>query len=297
MFSKLGKSLKKIGKRTLNEKNMEKTLEELKMILIQHDVAYEAAEDIVELTKKNMLGEEVGLFSLKKSLVDALRDAIKQILSIDEQFDLIEAIEKKKVSKMPYVILVLGVNGTGKTTTIAKLVNYLKKHKITSVVAASDTFRAGAIEQLEKHLKNLGVKIIKGKYNADPASVAFDAINHAIAKYIRCVIIDTAGRQTNNKNLMEELKKIKRVNNPDLTLFIGDSLAGNDVLVQARNFNDQIGIDASIITKLDADSKGGAALSIAHITRKPILFVGVGQGYDDLEPFDPNWFVDKILGK
>jgi fused signal recognition particle receptor len=189
----------------------------------------------------------------------------------------------------------LGVNGTGKTTTIAKLCNYFKKNKITTVVAGCDTFRAGAIEQLEKHLNNVGIRLIKGKYNSDPASIGFDAINHAISKYLNVVILDTAGRQTTNKNLMEEIKKIKRVNNPDLTLFIGDSLAGNDVLVQAEEFNKALQIDASIITKLDADSKGGAALSIAFITHKPILFVGVGQGYDDLLPFDTDWFIKKIL--
>jgi len=297
MFSKLGDALNKICKRTLTEENMTKTLEELKIILIKHDVAVKTAEDIVEITKNNMLGEQVGLFSLKKSLTEALKDGIKQILSIGLEFNLIDDIEKKKSINKPYVILVLGVNGTGKTTTIAKLVNYLKKNKITSVVAASDTFRAGAIEQLEKHLNNLGVRLIKGQYNSDPASIGFDAINHAISKHLSVVIIDTAGRQTNNKNLMEQLKKIKRVNNPDLTLFIGDSLAGNDVLIQAKNFNDEIGIDASIITKLDADSKGGAALSIAHVTRKPILFVGTGQKYDDLEPFNPDWLINKILGR
>ncbi|MBD3350486.1 MAG: signal recognition particle-docking protein FtsY [Candidatus Lokiarchaeota archaeon] len=296
MFSKLKGAFSKLGKRTLNEKNMENTLEDLKIALIKNDVAYDAAETIVEKTKKNMIGEQVGMFSLKKTLTEALKEAIYDILSIDQQFSLIEEIKKKKQSKEPYIILVLGVNGTGKTTTIAKLCTYFKKHKITSVVAASDTFRAGAIEQLHKHLKNVEVRIIKGKYNADPASVAFDAINHAVAKYINVVIIDTAGRQVTNKNLMEELKKIKRVNEPDLTLFIGDSLAGNDVLVQAEEFDKAVGIDASIITKLDADSKGGAALSIAHITNEPILFVGVGQGYEDLEAFDPQWFLKKLLG-
>lgn len=295
MFKKLGNALSKLGKRTLDKDNMEKTLEELKITLIQHDVAVRAAEAIVEITQNKMMGEQVGLFSVKKTLKEALKDAIKQILSIDEQFDILQKIEEKKKTKEPYVILVLGVNGTGKTTTIAKLCNYFKKNKITTVVAGCDTFRAGAIEQLEKHLNNVGIRLIKGKYNSDPASIGFDAINHAISKYLNVVILDTAGRQTTNKNLMEEIKKIKRVNNPDLTLFIGDSLAGNDVLVQAEEFNKALQIDASIITKLDADSKGGAALSIAFITHKPILFVGVGQGYDDLLPFDTDWFIKKIL--
>lgn len=295
MFSKLKNALSSIGKKTLNEKNMEDVLDDLKITLVKHDVAYDAAEEITELTKKNMAGEQVGLFSKKKSLINALKDAIKEILSVDTQFDILKRIQNKKKEKKPYVILVLGVNGTGKTTTIAKMSHLFKKNQISVVVAASDTFRAGAIEQLSKHMTNVGVRIIKGQYKADPASVAWDAIEHAQAKYINVVIIDTAGRQVTNKNFMEELKKIKRVNDPDLTLFIGDSLAGNDVLVQADEFNKAVSIDASIITKLDADSKGGAALSIAHITGKPILYVGVGQGYEDLKEFEPDWFVDKLL--
>lgn len=296
MFSKFKKSLKNIGKKTLTEKNMVKVLEDLKLTLIKNDVALDAAEHMVELTKKNLSGEKVGLFSTKKTLLSALQDAVREILSIDSQFDIIEKISEKNNEKKPYVILVLGVNGTGKTTTIAKLANYFKKNGKFSVVAASDTFRAGAIEQLSKHLNKVGVRIIKGQYKSDPASVAWDAIEHATAKGLHVVMIDTAGRQVTNRNLMEEIKKIKRVNNPDLTLFIGDSLAGNDVLNQAKAFNEALGIDASIITKVDADSKGGAALSIARITQKPILFIGVGQGYDDLEPFDPEWFVNKLLG-
>ena len=174
------------------------------------------------------------------------------------------------------------------------MVQLLKKNDVSVVVAAGDTFRAGAIEQLSKHMENLKTKLIKQNYKSDAASVAFDAINHAIAKKLSTVIIDTSGRQVNNKNLLEELKKIKRVNNPDLTLFIGDSLAGNDVLYQAEQFNLNVGIDASIITKLDADSKGGAALSITYITKKPIVYIGVGQGYDDLLSFDPKWFIENL---
>ncbi|MCP4760870.1 MAG: signal recognition particle-docking protein FtsY [archaeon] len=295
MFSKLKNALSGIGKKTLTEKNMEKTLSDLKLTLIKHDVAVEAAEAICDLTQKNLLGEQIGAFSTKKTLLNAIKEAVYEILSIEEQFDILEKIENKKSDNSPYVILVLGVNGTGKTTTIAKLTHFFKNNNFSSVVAASDTFRAGAIEQLSKHMKKVGIRVIKGQYNSDPASVAWDAIEHATAKHINVVIIDTAGRQVNNNNLMEEIKKIKRVNNPDLTLFIGDSLAGNDVLFQAQAFNNALEIDASIITKLDADSKGGAALSIAHVTRKPILFVGVGQGYDDLKQFNSEWFVKMLI--
>ncbi|MHA1819029.1 MAG: signal recognition particle-docking protein FtsY [Promethearchaeota archaeon] len=296
MFSKLKNSLKAIGKKTLTEKNISKILDELKLTLIKHDVALDVADAICDSIMKQYSGQKVGLFSGKKTLSEALKNAIYEILSREQDFNLIEAIKKKNEEGLPYVILVLGVNGTGKTTTIAKLANYLKKNGLLSVVAASDTFRAGAIEQLSKHLKNINIKIIKGQYGADPASVAWDAIEHATARHINVVFIDTAGRQVTNKNLLEEIKKIKRVNNPDLTLFIGDSLAGNDVLYQAEKFNEALKIDASIITKVDADSKGGAALSIAHITGKPVLFIGVGQGYDDLEPFNPEWFVKMLMG-
>jgi fused signal recognition particle receptor len=276
---------------------MEKFFSELEMALIRNDVAVEVAAEICEITKKNLIGEKVGMFSIKKGLMDSMRIALEELLSMDDiTFDLIERIKEKKKTQQPYVILVLGVNGTGKTTTIARLCQLFKKNDISTIVAASDTFRAGAIEQLSIHMKNVGIRVVKGQYNSDPASIGYDAIDSATSKGINVVMIDTAGRQVTNRNLMEELIKIKRVNNPDLTLFVGDSLAGNDVLNQAEAFNNALGIDASIITKVDADSKGGAALSITHITKKPILYVGVGQGYDDLIPFQPKWFVEKLIG-
>ena len=297
MFSKLRQSLKNLGKRTLNESNMDKIFTELELTLIRNDVAVDVATEICEITKKDLVGEKVGAFSLKKSLLEAVRNAIEELLNMEDiSFDLIDRINEKKKKNLPYVILVLGVNGTGKTTTIARLCQLFKNNKITTIVAASDTFRAGAIEQLSIHMKNVGIRVVKGQYNSDPASVGYDAVDSATAKGINVVMIDTAGRQVTNKNLMEELIKIKRVNTPDLTLFVGDSLAGNDVLHQAEAFNNSLGIDASIITKVDADSKGGAALSIAYITKKPILYIGVGQGYEDLEPFKTEWFVQKLLG-
>jgi fused signal recognition particle receptor len=296
MFKKLKKGLAKLFKITLSEKNMKKIVDDLELTLLKSDVGVIAAEQICKSTFKELEGQEVGAFSKKNTLSNAIRVAIKEILNIDNQFDLIDAIENRPKKFKPYVILVLGVNGTGKTTTIAKMVQLLKDNNISVVVAAGDTFRAGAIEQLSNHMKNLKTKLIKQDYKADAASVAFDAINHATAKKIKTVIIDTSGRQVTNINLLEELKKIKRVNEPDLTIFVGDSLAGNDVLVQADKFNEAVGVDASIITKLDADSKGGAALSIAYITKKPIIYIGVGQGYHDLIPFELDWFIEKLLG-
>lgn len=296
MFKKLKHGLTSVFKVKLNEKNMEKTFEELKITLLKNDVALYAAEKIVENTKKALDGVEVGAFSKKGLLQESVQKAIFEILNVQNQFDLVQEIRNNKKRNHPYVIMVLGVNGTGKTTTIAKLVQLLKKNQISVVVAAADTFRAGAIEQLSNHMENLKTRLIKQNYKADPASVAYDAIDHAIAKKIQTVIIDTSGRQVTNHNLIEELKKIKRINSPDLILFIGDSLAGNDVLYQAEKFNEAVGIDASIITKLDADAKGGAALSIAYTTKTPIIYIGVGQGYDDLIPFDPKWFIEKLMG-
>jgi len=203
--------------------------------------------------------------------------------------------KKKNQGGNPYIICFLGVNGTGKTTTIAKIAHYLKKNNISSVAAASDTFRAAAIEQLSYHMQNIGIRVIKHEYKSDPASVAYDAIQHAKAKDVDVVLVDTAGRQVSNKNLMREMQKIVRVSEPDLIVFVGDSLAGNDALNQAKAFNNSVGIDANILTKFDADAKGGAALSISYETKRPILFVGIGQGYDDLEPFDSELFISNIL--
>ena len=189
----------------------------------------------------------------------------------------------------------VGVNGTGKTTAIARIVHRLKGMNKSSVIAASDTFRAGAIEQLEKHAARLGVKLIKHKAGSDPAAIAYDAVEHAKARKKDVVLIDTAGRMQTNINLMDEMKKIKRVAKPDMIIFVGDSLAGNDAIDQAIKFNEAVEIDAAILTKIDADAKGGAALSIAHAVGKPILFVGIGQDYEDLVPFDPEWMVERLF--
>src|SRR5438132_1179389 len=189
-----------------------------------------------------------------------------------------------------------GDNGTGKTTTIAKLAYHIQKKGLTCVVAAADTFRAGAIEQLEKHAEAIGFKLIKHKAGADPAAVAFDAVEHARARGRDVVLIDTAGRMQTNQNLMDQMKKIKRVAKPNLTLYIGDALAGNDAIEQAKQFHEAVGIDGIILTKIDADAKGGAALSMAKTIGKPIVFVNLGQTYEDIRPFDTKWMVDRLLG-
>jgi fused signal recognition particle receptor len=296
MLDKLKNAFSSFVKKSLTEEKLEDSIDDLKILLIKNDVAMETAEEICNRIIENFKGKEIGLLSsTKKFLYDVLEDVISEILTPKEDITLLNEIEKKHSNDLPYIIVFLGVNGTGKTTTMAKIAHYLKKNEKTVVAAASDTFRAGAIEQLTYHMNKVGVKVIKQKYQADPASVAYDTIEHARSKNIDVVLVDTAGRQVTDKNLMAEIQKICRISQPDLKIFIGDSLAGNDALFQAKEFNKSVGIDASILTKLDADAQGGAALSVAHETQKPIIFVGVGQSYEDLKPFNPQFFISNIL--
>lgn len=298
MLEKLKNAFSSFVTKSLTEEKLDDAINDLKLLLLSNDVAVDTADKITEEVIDFLKGEKIGrLSSTKKLLFEALEDTISEILTPEREIDLIKEIKKKKKRKPgePYVMVFLGVNGTGKTTTIAKVATLLKKHRITAVAAASDTFRAGAIEQLSKHMNKVGIRVIKHDYKSDPASVAYDAIEHAKSKNLDVVLVDTAGRQVTDKNLMREMQKIIRITQPDLIVFVGDSLAGNDALFQAKEFRDNIGIDANILTKLDADAKGGAALSISYETGKPILFVGVGQGYDDLKRFEPDEFVKNIL--
>jgi fused signal recognition particle receptor len=297
MLDKLKNALSTFINKTLTEKKLDDAIEDLKLILLRNDVAMNTADDICQNIISKLKGDKIGRLSSTRSILEeTLEEVITNILTPDFELDLLQEIKNKKASgDLPYTIVFLGVNGTGKTTTMAKIARYLKEYGYSVVAAASDTFRAGAIEQLSYHMDNVGVNVIKGQYKSDPASVSYDAIDHAKAKKIDVVLVDTAGRQVTDKNLMREIEKICRVANPDLKLFIGDSLAGNDALFQAKEFNKYVGIDATILTKLDADAKGGAALSISHETRKPIIFVGVGQKYTDLEEFDPDLFISNVL--
>lgn len=304
MFEKLRSGLQgvveKISTKTLSEDKLDDVLDSLKIILIQNDVAFSVADEIGELLKKQLTGEKVGRHkSTKKFVYSSLRNAILEILTV-EGIDLLELAKKSREQGQPLAIVFLGVNGTGKTTTLAKLSHLFQKKGLSVVLAASDTFRAGSIEQIEIHAKRLGVKVIKHKYGSDSAAVAFDAVSHASAKNIDVVLIDTAGRMQTNKNLMGEMEKIVRVlkrieDAKVITVFVGDSLAGNDAVEQAREFNESVGIDASILTKVDADAKGGAAISIAYVTKRPIVFIGIGQNYQDLDAFHPQKFAEKIV--
>jgi fused signal recognition particle receptor len=213
------------------------------------------------------------------------------------KIDLLSNIASKKESIEPYIILFLGINGTGKTTTLAKIANLLKNSKISVVVAAADTFRAGAIEQLKEHTNRLNLKIVAQNYGSDPAAVARDAVLYAKSHKIDCVLVDTAGRMQTSKNLMEQIEKITNVVKPDFKIFVGDSLAGNDTVNQAKEFHAHTKFDAAILTKSDADARGGAALSIVKITSTPVIYVGVGQEYEDLKTFDKELFLETIFGK
>jgi len=293
---KLGSFVDKVSQTEISEKDVENALWDLEIELLEADVALETVEELKERIKEKLVGQKVKIGTNKKALVEeAVREAVLEVLTPEKKIDLLELIKSKE--EKPFVIAFVGFNGSGKTTTIAKLAHWLKKNGLSVVIAASDTFRAGAIEQVEEHAKRVGVKVIKHSYGADPAAVAYDAIQHAKARGLDVVLIDTAGRNELNRNLMDEMRKIARVTKPDLVIFVGDSLAGNSVVEQAKQFNEAVKIDGVILTKLDADARGGAALSITHAIGAPILFVGVGQGYDDLKPFDEKWFVEKIFGE
>ncbi|HNR45045.1 MAG TPA: signal recognition particle-docking protein FtsY [Methanofastidiosum sp.] len=283
-----------VSSKKITEKDLNKILEDFELSLLESDVSMAVSEKIVNELKKKLTGEKIGLTSNKKDFVKiAVEETLTEILEY-KKYNIFKEIDKKKKAGEIFSIAFVGFNGTGKTTTIAKFGKLLNDKGYKVVIAASDTFRAGSIEQLCLHAENIGIKVIKHNYGADPAAVAFDAINHAKARGIDVVLIDTAGRSEMNRNLMDEMKKLVRVSNPDMKIFVGDSLAGNAVAEQATKFS-EIGLDGSILTKVDADSRGGAALSISYITGKPILFIGTGQGYDDLEPFDPKWLVERIL--
>jgi fused signal recognition particle receptor len=280
----------------LSEKNLADAVWELQMVLIQNDVAVEVAEHICDLTKEKLLGTRTGrLENISKFFKTAILESILEVLTPEHPIDPIEFAAEKKQKGEPTTILFVGVNGTGKTTSLAKLANVFKKKGFTVVIAAGDTFRAGSIEQLEKHAERLEIRVIKQDYGSDAAAIAFDAVAHAKARHIDIVLIDSAGRMQSNKNLLEEMKKIVRVAQPDLKVFVGDALAGNDALSQAKEFHNAIGIDGAILTKVDADPSGGAALSIAFITGRPVIYVGVGQNYEDLRKFDPEWFAQRLI--
>lgn len=301
MFDKLRKAfsgaVKSIGEKELTEKELDKIFGELEISLLESDVAQEVVFDLEDELKKQLVGQKLEKGEQAQEYVkQKLEEYLLGMFEKAGTLDLVSRIKAKKQRNEPFSIVFLGINGTGKTTTIAKVAHMLKNEGISLVIAAGDTHRAGAIEQISEHASNLALKVVAQRYGADPAAVGRDAVLHAKSNRIDAVLVDTAGRMQTSKNLMDEMSKIIRVVNPDVKIFIGDALAGNDTINQAREFYEYTKFDGAILTKTDADVKGGAAISIVHITGKPIVYLGVGQGYGDLKPFDARSFVDSILG-
>jgi fused signal recognition particle receptor len=302
MFEKLRKGLKgivnKISNAGFTDKDLEPLLWDLQLQLIGNDVSVAVAEKVCSEMKERLVGTDAPRFGGKADVVKtALTEALASVMNGRDKPDLINMVEESRKKGEPFSIMFVGINGTGKTTTIAKITHMFKKAGYSVVLASGDTYRAGAIEQLEEHGRRLETRVIRHKYGSDAAAVGFDAIEHARAQSIDVVLIDTAGRMQTNRNLMDELEKVKRVVDPKFTIMILDSLIGNDATEQAMTFNKQIGFDAAILTKVDADARGGSSLSVSYLTEKPVLFIGVGQEYDDLQPFDAQWFAEKLLGE
>ena len=300
MFEKLRNAfsvaVKSFGDKELKEKDIDEVLFELEVALLESDVATEVIDALKDDLKKQLIGATVNKDKIAEVVKQDLRKSISNMFDVAGTVDILSNIQKKKDKGEPYIISFMGINGTGKTTTIAKIANLLKENKYSVVIAAADTFRAGAIEQIGEHGKRLNIKVISQNYGSDPAAVARDAVLYSKSHKIDCILIDTAGRMQTSKNLMDQISKINKVVNPDLKLFVGDSLAGNDTVSQAREFHNYTKFDGAILTKSDADTRGGAAISIVKVTSSPILYLGIGQEYKDLKSFDKDVFLETLFG-
>ncbi len=295
-FSKSVDALaKKVIEKKISEGDIENFFNEYELYLLQANVAFKTVEAIKENLKKKLLGQEIKRTKAKEMILDAFKKTLLDIVDLGK-IDIEKIIKDAKHEKTPCIVF-LGFNGSGKTTSMAKLAKYLLNKKFTVVFAAADSFRAASIEQLTHHGDKLGIKTIKHDYGADPAAVVFDAIKYADAHNIDVVLADTAGRVHSDKNLMDELSKIIRVNKPVLKVLVIDSLTGNDAVEQAVKFNEGVGIDCVVFTKVDVNEKGGSILSVCNAVKKPVLFLGTGQNYDDIEFFDPKKFVNELLGE
>lgn len=293
----LRRAVKQVLGRTLSASDVEDIIWDLQVTLLESDVAVPVADHVIERVKAGLVGKKIGVRDDPSKLADdVLRQAIREVLEPKQKVDLLGVIKAKRAKGELAVIVFVGINGHGKTTTIAKMSRYLMGHGYKVVMAAADTFRAAAIEQLEIHAQRLGVDVVKQRRGADAAAVAYDAIAHAKAVGADVVLVDTAGRMQTDVNLMDEMKKIVRVAKPDLILFVGDALTGNDAVEQAKAFDQAVGISGSILCKMDADARGGAALSISQVTGKPILFIGTGQGYEDMVEFKPDIILNALFG-
>jgi fused signal recognition particle receptor len=285
-----------LGRVRLSESEIDNFLETLKVSMLESDVSYDTTEQFVDDLHVKLSEKQIESKRIREEITGTVRSSLFSVLYNGKAVDIDEFVARRGESKeLPVKILFLGPNGAGKTTTIAKIAHHFKKKRLSIVLSASDTFRAAAIEQIEHHAKKIGVPVIKSNYGSDPASIAFDAIAYAKAHSMDLVLIDSAGRQETNKSLINEVQKMVRISKPDLTIFVGESTAGNMISEQIKEFNKFVKIDGIILTKLDCDAKGGSALSISHTTGIPILFFGVGEGYDAIIPYNPNYVVDAIL--
>jgi fused signal recognition particle receptor len=303
MFEQLKRAFSDVARnisshKEISERDLDNRLSELELSLLESDVAPEVVDDLFGNLRSELIGLELEKGQTAEEVIKLkLRNLIADMFNKSGSMNLIQQIiSKKEAGKGPFVILLLGINGTGKTTTVAKIARLFKKNGISVVLAAADTHRAGAIEQLSQHGENLSIKVISQRYGADPSAVGRDAVDYASKHHVDTVLIDTAGRMQTAKNLMDEINKIVRVVKPDIKLFIGDSLTGNDTINQAREFFGYTKFDGAILTKIDADAKGGSAISIVHATSKPIVLLGVGQSYDDITPFYSEKFLDSVFG-
>ncbi|MBI4360860.1 signal recognition particle-docking protein FtsY [Candidatus Micrarchaeota archaeon] len=277
----------------IQESELEPMLEELQLALLESDVTLDTADHITTTLKEQLAGKKVEKQRVQEEIKNAVHATLSQLVN-QQPLDLVAYIQ---THEKPVKILFLGPNGAGKTTTIAKTAFYLRQNGASCVLAAADTFRAAAIEQLQHHGEKIGVNVIAHQYGSDPSAVAFDAIAHAQAKKLDAVLIDTAGRQETNYNLLKEMEKINRVVNPDLKLFVGEAVAGHALVEQAKAFHVSLKLDGVILTKVDCDAKGGTSFSVAHEVGVPIVLVGVGQEYGDLKPFDAAWLVSNVLAE
>ena len=287
----------RITKTELQGKDLDRVLDEFQLSLVENDVAVSVADYVANELKEKLRDVQFARFSdPRKGVKTILGDVLLSVLDRAGRLDLFEFIEKKRKAGEPAIIVFVGINGTGKTTSIAKVAHILQKRGLTCVLAAGDTYRSGAIEQLAEHARRIGVRMIQHQYQGDPAAVAYDAVNYARAHGVNAVLIDTAGRMGTNTNLLEEMRKIVRVTKPDLTILVVDALTGNDAVEQGKVFSQAVKIDGIILAKLDADIKGGNAISLSYIMGRPVTLVGTGQGYDDLEPFQPQNIVRNLIG-
>lgn len=293
----LGGGIVSQGGRVIKEgKVLDDILEELEWMLLESDISSEAVTSVLSALRKSLVGARLRRGAeLAKVLEAALKRALRNLLAAG-YWDFDASVQSYlDAGDAPVVVMLVGVNGTGKTTTAAKIAHRLQSNGHSVIAAAGDTFRAGAIQQLESHCENLGIRCISSQRGGDAAAIARDAIESAKAKGIDVVLVDTAGRMQNKTNLMKELEKVRRVADPHLVLFVGDALAGNDAVDQAKMFQEMMKFDGAVLSKMDTDAKGGAGLSIAYATGRPIVFAGIGQGYDDLLQFNPDWLLDEMF--